>query len=258
MGRRNRYAGAAIVIAVVLVASGCQLATASAGARCPKVGAYAQDGTYVLKCNAKRRWERGVTLAAGQQLLDAVVRALAKPATTTTVPTTAPATTVPVTVPPDPPLTSFGAIQAQVGSGPGQVAPGSYTTTGNGCWWERSDGGGTRLGGEQFNGREIMTLRVGDASVATTGPCQWVPLTSAALTIPSNGDAMYRVGVEIQTGTYTAAGGPGCYWAVTNSFDGSDASVLRGAIPTGAATVTILAGDVGFEGRNCGPWTKVA
>ena len=246
------------MVALVVLASGCQLANAKAGARCTKPGGFAQDGTYLLKCNAKRRWDRGMSLAAGQQLLDAFVRAMGTaapvtpPAPTTTLPSTS------TTSAPAPPLSQFGAIDAPVGPSGGQVAPGSYTTAGDGCSWGRYDGSGNRLGGEQFTGREIMTLRAGDASVVTSGLCQWVPLTPSPVSIPSNGDAAYRVGIEIQPGTYQAAGGSGCYWAVTNGFDGSDASVVRGAIPSGAATVTILAGDVGFEARSCGPWAPVS
>jgi len=243
--KRGIRAFAPLLVVVALAAAACNLPMVKAGAKCSKVGDFAQDGTYLLKCNAKRRWERGITLAQGQALIDAI-NAL-KTTTTTTPPP-----------PPPPALTSFGAINGLVGTGSGQIVPALYTTLGDNCSWARYDAAGHGLGGTTaFNGREFMQVFPSDVRIVTGGPCQWTQAPGWVQSVPANGDATYRVGIEVQPGWYRSSGGANCYWGIYDSFDGSSASVLDGSYSPGPQLVHLLTTDAAFESRDCGVWSPI-
>jgi hypothetical protein len=60
----RRWVGlCAVVVVVVVGASGCSLKHAAVGTRCRLAGDYAQDGTYVLRCQ-RGRWVRSQTTAS--------------------------------------------------------------------------------------------------------------------------------------------------------------------------------------------------
>ncbi len=234
---------AALLMVVALVATGCSLQAGRAGAKCAKVGSFASDGVYVLKCNARKRWQRGITIALGQQLLAAAIAA------------NTPRTTV------APPITSFGAFDGPVGTGPGQVKPGLYTTVGDGCSWGRYDAADRLLGSNSFSGRDFALIRPTDVSFASFGPCSWVEAPAGAQSIPASGNATQRVGVEIQPGFYRSAGtttGTKCFWARESSMDGSFASLTNVNASHGPQIVQVKLTDVAFESRNCPPFTAFA
>jgi hypothetical protein len=66
------------------------------------------------------------------------------------------------------------------------------------------------------------------------------------------GDGMYRVGVDMKTGTYKSNGSSGCYYAVLNSSDTED--IATNNITDGPAFVTVVPGRY-FETRGCADWT---
>ena len=241
--RRRRFM-VPMVVALALAAAGCNLPAGQAGARCAKVGAIGQDGTYLLKCTAKRRWERGITIAAGQALI-AALNARAAAAT-------------PPPAPPVPAVTTFGAVDLRVGTGSGQIVPGVYTTSGENCTWARYDAADNGLGGNIFSGREFLQIAPGDGWITTTGPCVWTPAPASAQTIPATGDATFRVGIEAQPGWYRTSGSSDCRWGIYDSLDGSDASTLDTNFSSGPQLVHLLATDVAFESRRCGNWTLLA
>lgn len=238
-----------MLLVVALAAAGCNLQMVRSGAKCSKIGDFGQDGTYLLKCNAKRRWERGLTLAQGQALIDAINAAR-------TPPTTSPPPPPPP--PPAPALTSFGAIDLRVGTDSGQVVPGVYTTLGDNCSWERYDAANHGLGGNSgFHGREFLQVFPSDVWVTTSGPCLWTQATSAAESIPASGDATARVGIEVQPGWYRTSGGSHCFWGVYDSLDGSTTSFLDANLSAGPQLVHLFSTDVAFESRGCGTWTQL-
>lgn len=49
--------------------TGCDLPTAEANSPCSDEGSYAQDATYLLKCEGGT-WRTGITVAAGNQALE--------------------------------------------------------------------------------------------------------------------------------------------------------------------------------------------
>lgn len=75
------------------------------------------------------------------------------------------------------------------------------------------------------------------------------------------GGGRLEVGTDIQPGTYKATvpkDSVGCYWARLKNLEGGGDSILANNIhqPGDKVTVTILAGDKGFESQGCGDWTK--
>ncbi len=238
----------ALGLVVVVVASGCSLGAGKAGAKCPKVGNYASDGIYVLKCNARKRWERGITIAAGQALLNAALAANRPPPPTTTAVIT-------------PPITSFGEIEASVGFGAGQIKPGLYTTVGFGCVWNRYDQFRNGLGGHGVFGLDFALIRPTDGFFKTFGPCSWTEAPLTALPIPASGNAVRRVGIEIEPGVYRSAGSvPGttpCTWRRWVTLDGSSESQIDFGSSSGPQLIVVGAGDAAFETTFCPPFVRV-
>ncbi|MDK8469829.1 hypothetical protein [Corynebacterium accolens] len=70
-------------------------------------------------------------------------------------------------------------------------------------------------------------------------------------------DGTFKVGADIQPGTYKNEGSESCYWARLSGFSGDSAEILSNDNPRGQTYVTIEASDVAFKSRNCGAWTKV-
>ena len=71
----------------------------------------------------------------------------------------------------------------------------------------------------------------------------------------SFGDGTWRVGFDIEPGTYRTSGTDSCYWARLSNFTGSN-DILANDNARGPAIVTILRGDAGFISRRCGTWTR--
>jgi hypothetical protein len=70
----------------------------------------------------------------------------------------------------------------------------------------------------------------------------------------SQGD--YRVGKEVQTGTYLATVTDGCRWQRLSGFGGEDADVIESG--TDNPVAAIGPDDVGFRTWGCGVWTRVS
>lgn len=88
--------------------------------------------------------------------------------------TSAGAPIVPTTtqVAPTGPLTAFDDGTYEVGTGPGQVAPGRYRASGKGCHWARlksTDEGDTIGTPHTGNGPTFMTVKASDAYIHVSG-----------------------------------------------------------------------------------------
>lgn len=75
--------------------------------------------------------------------------------------------------------------------------------------------------------------------------------------MPASGNGMYRTGVEIQPGLYTAPGGTQCYWETSTNADGSLESVTDIYYGRGPQLTLIEAGDAYFTSDGCGAWTPL-
>ena len=69
------------------------------------------------------------------------------------------------------------------------------------------------------------------------------------------GDGTWRVGFDIEPGTYRTTGTDSCYWARLSNFTGSN-DIIANDNARGPAIVTILRSDAGFTSSRCGTWTK--
>ena len=253
----------ALLVATVCsagVLTGCNLRVATSGARCSKVGDYAQDRTYVLKCNRKKRWERGITVAFADGALAAILAKFSPPAPPSVPPTVSPQSVRPSVLPPTP-ITAFGDVTDRaIGSNNAQIKPGLYTSTTTGlCHWKTyDDGSADPHGTADFRGLGFLQIAVGDLRVTTEGGCQWTPAPDTPVAVPASGEGMLRVGKEIQPGVYRRPAGSLCFWQTDSGLRGTDAELRAIAISTDPQLVPLGAKDVLFQTFGCGTWTKLA
>jgi len=69
-------------------------------------------------------------------------------------------------------------------------------------------------------------------------------------------DGTFRVGTDIQPGTYQASTPDECLWERLSGFDGTTNEVIASAF--GQTIATIEPTDAGFFSSGCGNWTKVS
>jgi hypothetical protein len=101
---------------------------------------------------------------------------------------------------------------------------------------------------------ELSSVR---ARLTTTTTATITTLATSAPTPRTTiGEGTFRVGVDIEPGTYTALGtSRDCYWKRLSNFTGVN-DIIANHLAPGPATVTILPTDAGFVTNSCGTWTK--
>lgn len=113
-------------------------------------------------------------------------------------------------------------------------------------------------------GRPIATVTVHDngptglppiypSSTASFPSAEHAP---ASTTIP--GDGTYRVGIDVQPGTYQSDGSEQCYWERLKGLGGSTADIIANSDASGPQVVQIAPSDVGFKTERCGTWSLVS
>lgn len=160
-----------------------------------------------------------------------------------------------------PGVPTFGDGVHRVGT---DLPPGTYRSRPSGnCYWERMADFTGGLQSILANGNEtapaVVTILESDAGFRSSRCGTWTqdlsPITSSP-TAPF-GDGTYIVGTDIASGTWRTTGKPGCYWERLGTFTGGLESILANENESGAAVVTIQAGDKGFTSRRCGTWEKI-
>jgi hypothetical protein len=139
--------------------------------------------------------------------------------------------------------------------GAGGIQPGTYRTAGTAsCYWARLwvFGGSDILANGAGSGPAVVTIFPDDGGFESRGCGTWL-LNAPAVPTATPGDGVWRVGVDIQPGTYRSSGGDPCYWARLFGFAGNSQIDIR--LGSGPTSVTIKPTDVGFESRKCGSWT---
>lgn len=71
------------------------------------------------------------------------------------------------------------------------------------------------------------------------------------------GDGTYRVGSDIDPGTYRAPGGNSCYWERLSGFGGDLNDIITNEVAVKNPVVTIEASDAGFSTDGCGTWERL-
>lgn len=252
-----RAAAIVLVVATAVLSTACNnLPRAVNGKRCPTVGAHAHDGTWVLKCSPKKKWTRLMTVADANNAVANWLRSQ--------VPAPAPTPTPPAPAPAPRGVSQFGTVQSSpVGGGPTEIIPGLYSTNvpdGALC-----DIRTTNLLPERRRlgrpGPLYFQASAGDR-LTTYGPCTWNLGEPGPQPIRADGSGMYRVGVDIPAGGYTARGAtagavPGCYWETSTSADGSLAAITDIYYGDGPQLAVLEPGDAYFTASGCGAWTRL-
>jgi hypothetical protein len=249
---------AIIGLAAAVLSSGCNnLPRGVNGRRCTTVGAHAHDGTWVLKCSAKKTWVRLMTVADANNAVANWLRSQVPPPAPVTTPTPAPHG-----------VTQFGTVESKpVGNGASDIIPGRYSTSvpDNTLCDIRATAqlpARRRLG---WPGPMYFEAAAGDL-LTTVGPCTWTLGEPGPQPIRADGTGMYRVGVDLPMGRYTARGaapttlsGPisNCSWEISTSADGSPASITDIYSGDGPQLAALETGDAYFTSNGCGPWTRL-
>jgi hypothetical protein len=143
------------------------------------------------------------------------------------------------------------------------IKPGLYKAAGPGefCQWQRLSGfSGKAAETEAWyigSARTYVQILPSDVGFKTSGCGAWttVPSTGARAT-RINGDAIYRVGIDILPGTYSGSGGDYCLWYTLRGFSGYSDDVMDYGFSDGHTIVTIPSDAKGFEVYGCGTLTR--
>jgi len=103
------------------------------------------------------------------------------------------------------------------------------------------------------------TCASGETKLVWNGPGVW-PTPPPSPTATSFGPGTWRVGTEIQPGTYRALGDGStstCYWERLSGFGGTIDDIIANGGGSAPVVVTIEPSDAGFHSARCGAWTKV-
>jgi len=124
-----------------------------------------------------------------------------------------------------------------------------------------NDGAVVRKRGIRASGlRNAVVIAV--ATVLCTCGCYWLsPIGSAQPVATIPGDGMFRVGADIQPGTYRSAGPSGdvsCSWNRLSALSRRTEAWIDSGTSNGQQYVTIAPTDVAFWNQFCQPWTLVS
>lgn len=100
------------------------------------------------------------------------------------------------------------------------------------------------------------TVSIPPPTSSTSGSVTTTTTTTSAApgrTLP--GDGTFRMGVDLQAGTYRSRGGDSCYWERLRGFGGQTADIIANGAGIVPQTVQILPTDAGFRSQGCATWT---
>jgi hypothetical protein len=113
------------------------------------------------------------------------------------------------------------------------------------------------LTGCVLGGRSTPTTVTVHDNGATRPPQVYQSSTAAVARGPATsipGDGTFRVGVDVQPGTYQSQGSDECYWARLSGLGGSLNDIIANSNAAGPQVVQIASSDVAFKTQNCGMW----
>lgn len=111
---------------------------------------------------------------------------------------------------------------------------------------------------------KTVTVTAPPATVTVPAPPSAPSTATVASPEPSAtipGDGTFRVGADVQPGTYTASpsrSGFNCWWYRLSDLSGSQSAVIDGGYGEGPQYVTIQPSDVAFKSEQCTAWQKVS
>lgn len=91
-----------------------------------------------------------------------------------------------------------------------------------------------------------------------TAPPVTVTVITTATPKVAFADGIYRVGIDIEAGTYrSTAVSDTCYWERLRGFGGTLEEIIANDIGISPTIVTIASTDAGFRSNRCGGWSKI-
>ena len=151
---------------------------------------------------------------------------------------------------------------------PGDIEPGLYFSKENSfrCYWARLAGFSGGLEDIISNGftssPEFVRIKDTDRGFESGGCGIWLEaFADESFPVDKNpwGDGAFRVGLEIDPGTYRSLGTDqgGCYWERLNDFTGEFSSIIANGFSDNRVIVTLKNTDVGFRSNDCGGWERI-
>ncbi|NJP96648.1 hypothetical protein HCN51_45700 [Nonomuraea sp. FMUSA5-5] len=154
----------------------------------------------------------------------------------------------------------YGEGMYKVGS---EIEPGTYRTAGGDrCYYSRlrdaTGGIGSIIANDNLRGQGYVALQETDAYINFSGDCLWEPVDAAKLLPPAGkyASGMYKVGSEIEPGTYRTAGGDSCYYSRLKDATGEIGSIIANDVLRGQGFVTLMESDAYIKFSGTCTWTK--
>lgn len=146
------------------------------------------------------------------------------------------------------------------------IEPGMYFTDGNPneyyCSWERISGfGGTgkeTLGSGFTSQNDIVKILPDDLGFISDGCGNWYKKTeSQGAPLHEFGNGTWRVGIDIEPGTYVSTSDEECSWYRLSAFTGVGRDRIAAGSTKGRVIITIEETDAGLVTSSCGTWVKL-
>jgi len=144
------------------------------------------------------------------------------------------------------------------------IQPGTYRTRegSSGCYYARLNGfgGGVEeiLANDNTSDPAIVTIEPTDVGFQSRRCGTWTqdlsPITTSTTSFE---DGAYKVGTDIEPGTYRSSGSSGCYYARLSGFNGGLENIIANENTDAPAVATIAPTDAGFKSNRCGTWTRI-
>lgn len=144
-----------------------------------------------------------------------------------------------------------------------EVPAGTYRTRGGAtCYWARlksfSGSVSAIAANDNSSGPAVVTIARTDKGFQSNRCGTWTSnLKRMSKRLTKITPGTFIVKTDIAPGTYRSKGGSSCYWARLRSFGGGLSAIIANGNATGAAVVTIAAGDKGFKSQRCAIWTRI-
>ncbi len=102
-----------------------------------------------------------------------------------------------------------------------------------------------------------MSVLASDVAFSSEDCGTWIQdsVATVAKSGPIPGTGVFRVGIDIDPGTWIASDTTDCSWSRLSNFTGVNA-VIQSQVGSGTRMVTVQPGDAGLEVSGCTPFVR--